>query len=70
MLGFFTRPDAGALGWALLLLAAALGLLLYARISTRPPRLAASGQSAELGLESPAVASLLTNGFIVTPTGC
>ena len=40
---------------------------MYAGISTRPPRLAASAPSAELGAESPAVASLLTNGFVVTP---
>ncbi|MET0461262.1 MAG: hypothetical protein ABW195_18570 [Ilumatobacteraceae bacterium] len=67
LLGFFTRPDAGALGWSVLLLLVTLGLLVYAGIWTRPPRLAASGQSAELGAESPAVSSLLTNGFVVTP---
>jgi hypothetical protein len=67
LLGFFTRPDVGALWWSVLLLVATIGLLLYANIATRPPRLAASAPSAELGSESPAVASLLTNGFVVTP---
>ncbi|MET0460582.1 MAG: hypothetical protein ABW195_15130 [Ilumatobacteraceae bacterium] len=67
LLGFFTRPDAAALGWSVVLLLGTLALLVYAGIWTRPPRLAASGQSAELGAESPAVASLLTNGFVVTP---
>lgn len=67
LLAFFTRPDGGALWWSVLLLLATLGLLLYLGIATRPPRLAASAPSAELGAESPAVASLLTNGFVVTP---
>ena len=67
LLAFFTRPDTGSLWWSVLLLLAALALLLYAGLATRPPRLAASAPSAELGSESPAVASLLTNGFIVTP---
>ena len=67
LLAFFTRPDAGLLWWSILLLGATVALLVYAGISTRPPRLAASVQSRELGLESPAVASLLTNGFVVTP---
>jgi hypothetical protein len=67
LLAFFTRPDVGSLWWSILLLLATMGLLLYGSISTRPPRLAASSASAELGTESPAVASLLTNGFVVTP---
>jgi len=67
LLAFFTRPDAGPLLWSILLLVATVGLLYYAGISTRPPRLVASTRSAELGAESPAVASLLTNGFVVTP---
>jgi Predicted membrane protein (DUF2207) C-terminal domain len=67
LLAFFTRPDAGSLWWSILLLAATVALLVYAGISTRPPRLVASARSAELGAESPAVASLLTNGFVVTP---
>ena len=67
MIGFFTRPDGGALTWSVVLLLATLGLLLYGAIATHPPRLAGSAPSAELGAESPAVASLLTNGFVVTP---
>jgi Predicted membrane protein (DUF2207) C-terminal domain len=67
LLGFFTSPDPGSLWWSVLWLAATLVLLLWAGIATRPPRLVASATSAELGAESPAVASLLTNGFIVTP---
>ena len=67
LLAFFTRPDAGSLWWSVLLLLLTMGLMLYAGIATRPPRLAASAPSAELGSESPAVASLLTNGFVVTP---
>jgi hypothetical protein len=67
LLAFFTRPDGGPLVWSILLLLATLALLFYAGTATRPPRLVASVRSAELGAESPAVASLLTNGFIVTP---
>ena len=67
LLAFFTRPDTGSLWWSVLLVLATLALLLYAGLATRPPRLAASAPSAELGNESPAVASLLTNGFVVTP---
>ena len=40
--------------------------VLRRQLDTRP-RLAASAPSSELGVESPAVASLLTNGFVVTP---
>ena len=43
LLAFFTRPDAGSLWWSILLLAATIGLLVYAGIATRPPRLVASG---------------------------
>ena len=67
MIAFFTRPDAAALGWSVVLLLVTMGVLVYASIWTRPPRLAGSAPSAELGAESPAVASLLTNGFVVTP---
>jgi hypothetical protein len=67
LLGFFTSPDPGSLWWSVLWLAATLVLLVWAAVFTRPPRLVASATSAELGAESPAVASVLTNGFIVTP---
>jgi hypothetical protein len=67
LLALFTRPDGGSLWWSILLLAVTVALLVYASVTTRPPRLAASSPSAELGAESPAVTSLLTNGFVVTP---
>jgi Predicted membrane protein (DUF2207) len=67
LLGFFTRPDAGSLWWSILFLVATMLLQLWASVWTRPPRLVASTTSSELGAESPAVASLLTNGFVVTP---
>ena len=67
LFGFFTSPDAGSLWWSIGWLAATVVLLALAGGSTRPPRMVASTTSAELGAESPAVASLLTNGFVVTP---
>ncbi len=67
VVGFFTSPDTGSLWWSIGWLALTVVLLLIAASLTRPPRLVASTTSAELGAESPAVASLLTNGFIVTP---
>ncbi len=67
LFGFFTSPDAGSLWWSIGWLAATLVLLALASSLTRPPRMVASTTSAELGAESPAVASLLTNGFVVTP---
>jgi predicted membrane protein DUF2207 len=67
LLAFFTRPDVGSLWWSILSLLATMALQLYGSLATRPPRLVASAPSAELGSESPAVASLLTNGFVVTP---
>src|SRR3954452_25011344 len=67
VLAFLTRPDIGMLWWSVVLLVVTIGLMVYGRIATRPPRLVASAQSAEVGAEAPAVASLLTNGFVVTP---
>ncbi len=67
LLGFFTSPDPGSLWWSVLWVSVTLLLLLTAGVATRPPRLVASATSAELGAESPGVASVLTNGFIVTP---
>lgn len=67
LLAFFTRPDNGSLWWSVLMLLVTFGLLVYTGIASRPPRLVASHPTAELGAESPAVASLLTNGFVVTP---
>jgi Predicted membrane protein (DUF2207) len=67
LFGFFTSPDTGSLWWSIGWLALTVVLLMIGAGLTRPPRLVASTTSAELGAESPAVASLLTNGFIVTP---
>ncbi len=67
MIAFFTAPATGSLLWSIALLAVTVALLVYTEMATRPPRLSASTTSAELGAETPAVASLLTNGFVVTP---
>jgi len=67
MLGFLTEPDRGALlASAALALTAVVVLAVAARVLT-PPRIVAIGESSEIGAETPAVASLLTNGFVVTP---
>jgi hypothetical protein len=47
--------------------AAAAVYLAVARRVLRPPRVVATDETSELGPETPAVASLLTNGFTVTP---
>ena len=67
MTAFFTAPDGASLWWSIILLVLTALLLLRAGIATRPPRLTAATTSNELGNESPAVTSLLTNGFVVTP---
>lgn len=67
MLGFLTEPARGPLVVSGLLTAVAIvGLVVGARLLT-PPRIVAAGESSEIGAESPAVSSLLTNGFVVTP---
>jgi hypothetical protein len=66
-IAFLTTPAAGSLLWSIALLVITIALLVYTEVATRPARLSASTTSAELGVESPAVASLLTNGFVVTP---
>ncbi len=67
MIAFFTEPDAAALWWSVGLLLATVLLAWWGAVLSRPPRLVAATTSAELGAESPAVASVLTNGFVVTP---
>jgi hypothetical protein len=67
VLAFFSRPDTSTLLWAGVLLAITVGVTYWAALATRPPRLSPPGPTPELGLESPAVASLLTNGFVVGP---
>ena len=49
-----------------LALAAALYLLVGDRM-LRPPRVVTAEETSEIGPETPAIASLLTNGFVVTP---
>ncbi|MFV0309300.1 MAG: DUF2207 family protein [Desertimonas sp.] len=66
-LAFFTQPDGVTLAWSVVLLVASFVSLSAAGILTRPPRLVAGSPTPELGSESPAVASLLTNGFTVGP---
>ncbi len=67
VLGFFTRPDTSTLWWSAVLLVLSIGLTWWTAIATRPPRLVPDAPTPELGTESPAVASLLTNGFVVGP---
>ena len=67
MIAFFTAPATGSLLWCIALLIVTVALLVYTEMATRPPRLSASTTSAELGAETPALASLVTNGFVVTP---
>lgn len=66
-LAFFTQPDGATMVWSAILLAASYLSLSAAGILTRPSRLAPGEPTPELGEESPAVASLLTNGFMVGP---
>jgi hypothetical protein len=64
-----TEPARGSLLLAAVLTAvAALYLYAVARL-LRPPRIVADVETSEIGLgsEPPAVASLVTNGFVVTP---
>lgn len=64
---FLTSPEATTLRWSILLLVVSYGLLMWAALATRPPRLVATSPTPELGEEPPAIASLLTNGFAVGP---
>ncbi len=67
VLAFFTRPDTSTLWWSAALLLLSAGLAAWAAVATRPPRLRGDAPTPELGDESPALASLLTNGFVVGP---
>ena len=67
LVAFFTSPDGGLLWWSILLLAVTVGLMMFGTVATRPPRLIARTTSSQLGTESPAIASLLTSGFVVGP---
>jgi hypothetical protein len=65
--GFFTEPAQGPFLLAVLLTVAAAVYLFVGGRLLRPPRIVAQDETSEIGPESPAVASLLTNGFVVTP---
>jgi hypothetical protein len=67
LLGFFTSPARGPIVLATVLLVVAVLLLARGRAASAPPRLPADEPSDELGAESPALASLLTNGLVVAP---
>jgi len=67
MLAFLTEPARGPLLLAAVLTLGAAAYLVVVTRLLRPPRIVADGESSEIGPETPAVASLLTNGFAVTP---
>src|SRR5918994_4845715 len=67
LLGFLTDPARGPFILAIVLTVAAAAYLFVAGRLLRPPRVVAPEESSEIGPETPAVASLLTNGFVVTP---
>ena len=67
LLGFFTSPARGPMILAVVLLVVTMLLIARGRIASAPPRLAPDEASDELGAEAPAIASLLTNGFVVAP---
>jgi hypothetical protein len=67
MLAFFTEPAVGPLILAIVLTIGAAVYLFVASRIVQPPRVVATTESSEIGSETPAVASLLTNGFVVTP---
>jgi hypothetical protein len=67
LLGFLTEPARGPFVLSIVsTLAAAIYLFVVGRL-LKPPRVVASEETSEIGPETPAVASLLTNGFAVTP---
>lgn len=66
-LGYLAEPARGPLVAALLLTVAAIAYLVAVAHLRRPPRIVSEGETSEIGSETPAVVSLLTNGFVVTP---
>jgi hypothetical protein len=62
-----TEPARTPLVVAIVLTVAAAVFLYAGGRLLRPPRIVASAETSEIGSETPAVASLLTNGFVVTP---
>jgi hypothetical protein len=68
LFGFLTEPARGPFVLAVLLTIVAAAYLLVGGLLLRPPRIVTSEETSEIGPETPAVASLLTNGFTVTPS--
>jgi hypothetical protein len=67
LLGFLTEPARGPFVLSIVLTIAAVVYLLVVIRVLRPSRIVTNEETSEIGPETPAVASLLTNGFTVTP---
>jgi hypothetical protein len=67
LLGFLTEPARGPFVLSIVLTIAAIVYLLVGSRVLRPARIVTTEETSEIGPETPAVASLLTNGFTVTP---
>ena len=68
LFGYFTEPARGPFLLAIGLTVIAAAYLYVAGRMLRPARVVAGEETSEIGPETPAVASLLTNGFVVTPS--
>ncbi len=62
-----TEPDGGLLAGAALLVGAAVIYLVVAGRILAPRRVVAAAESSTIGAETPAVANVLTSGFVATP---
>src|SRR5262245_17858032 len=67
LFAFLTEPATAPLVLAIVLTVGAAIYLFVASRIVQPPRVVATTETSEIGEETPAVASLLTNGFVVTP---
>jgi hypothetical protein len=67
LFGFLTEPARGPFVLSTVLTIAAIVYLLVGSRVLRPARIVTTEETSEIGPETPAVASLLTNGFTVTP---
>jgi len=67
VVAFLTEPATGPLVTAALLTLAAIAWIVVGNRLLLPPRIVADNETSDIGSETPAVASLLTNGFVVTP---
>jgi hypothetical protein len=66
-LAFLHEPASGPLVAAAVLVGVAVLVLVVGSRVLAPRRVVATGETSEIGDETPAVASVLTNGFTVTP---